>query len=370
MMEGITKDYRVDCSESENILIREFLTKQGWTVRAKYNIGDMSLKKPWQLWLEACTHEIWQADDNDFFGEQICAKEFIKRFGPKEDSNEPQVGDLVEWKWSDKTGTGYLVENNGNSDSIVEVVTGISGWDRDDEIPENYKSKATNKYWWVGSFKKIKEEVKKESGGVKVGDQFKHKISGDIIEITKVNSENINSKTIKGGMDCYSWTLNYLLDHFDKIEEKEAVKEDKSQSTTKFKRGDRVRNKESGEENVVLLVPGMSKYDSKGFAVAEEGMVLKNGTWVYQDEWEKIKKEVQLTDDSAPIMFNSGDIMWYDDGGYGSVTDTTFGDAPKITSESLAKAIEEFEKDKFEDLSAPDLFERGLEKFDSVINNN
>jgi hypothetical protein len=58
----------------------------------------------------------------------------------------------------------------------------------------------------------------------------------------------------------------------------------------KFKEGDRVRHKESGTVGVVKSVPGMVEYDNKNFCSADEGFVLENNNWRFQEDWELVQE--------------------------------------------------------------------------------
>ncbi len=58
-------------------------------------------------------------------------------------------------------------------------------------------------------------------------------------------------------------------------------------SPGKFKVGDHVINKRTGETDVVKFVPGMPEYDARSFFSAERGMLMQNDiTWQYQDDWD------------------------------------------------------------------------------------
>ena len=133
-----------------------------------------------------------------------------------------------------------------------------------------------------------------ESDGFKVGDQFKNKRTREIIELTDVtNLNDISSKTIKGSMDCYLWSRNYLMDNFEKIAE--------------------TQPKTAAE--VIMTEP---------------------------------------TDDSEPISLGAD---------WGKMLSETMGE---MWTASLS-GLNPDTTDDFEDLSAPDLFEKGLEEFDRGV---
>ncbi len=90
---------------------------------------------------------------------------------------------------------------------------------------------------------------------------------------------------------------------------------------TQFKKGDRVRNKATGEIDVVKSVPGMRAYDDKEFADPERGMVLEKFLWEYQDEWElvapKANRERATKITSGPRAtdawagYRDGTLLWF-----------------------------------------------------------
>jgi hypothetical protein len=59
----------------------------------------------------------------------------------------------------------------------------------------------------------------------------------------------------------------------------------------KFKVGDKVRSKETGEIEIVKLVPGMKEYDKIGFSSAEKGFVLGIDDWEWQEDWELVSQD-------------------------------------------------------------------------------
>lgn len=64
---------------------------------------------------------------------------------------------------------------------------------------------------------------------------------------------------------------------------------------TKFKVGDKVRNKETGDIDTVELLPGMPEYDQHSYGCAAEGFVLESNRWKFQDEWELVEDRPQFT---------------------------------------------------------------------------
>lgn len=56
----------------------------------------------------------------------------------------------------------------------------------------------------------------------------------------------------------------------------------------KFKTGDKVINRKTGELNQVVAVPGMIMYDSMRFEDAHKGFLLDNNEWEYQEDWKLV----------------------------------------------------------------------------------
>ena len=354
-MEEIKKNYIVICDKEEKLQLCEIFTKKGWKVCSDFN--SKKPKRPFSCWFEVKTRQIWQ--EEYFSAEEITAKEFISRFGPEE-----------------------------------------------------------------------------ESDGFKVGDQFKNKRTREIIELTDVtNLNDIFSKTIKGSMDYYLWSRNYLIDNFEKIKEKkepetklkvgdevrcikstighsngagweegliftitrEEIYEDENiywgekdivsgcgvyrnslelvteSSTNKFRAGDKVRNKETGRKDVVESVLGTEEYNSRNYMFeAEKGMCLKDEGWDYQDDWEKIEEIQPKT--ATEVMMEEQNFRFSKETlepatePTASVTFKVGETVPVNCSGVTLDLVDEDElEDDFEDLSAPNLFEKGLEKFDRGV---
>lgn len=58
-----------------------------------------------------------------------------------------------------------------------------------------------------------------------------------------------------------------------------------------YKKGDKVRNKKTGEIDTVVSVPGMREYDKCDFFSADEGFVLESRLWERQEDWEPVQKQ-------------------------------------------------------------------------------
>ena len=89
----------------------------------------------------------------------------------------------------------------------------------------------------------------------------------------------------------------------------------------KFKIGDKVRNKKTGEINIVKSVPGMEEYDRFSFGCASQGFVSEDYGWQYQENWELVSEPQQDTIVHCPTKelwekvqreFFSRGIYWRD----------------------------------------------------------
>ena len=78
----------------------------------------------------------------------------------------------------------------------------------------------------------------------------------------------------------------------------------------KFKIGDTVKHKKTGETDIVDLVPGMRKYDERNYGHPKEGFVLRNDSWSWQKKWVKVTRLNRLikVGDKVKEISSSGDI--------------------------------------------------------------
>lgn len=74
----------------------------------------------------------------------------------------------------------------------------------------------------------------------------------------------------------------------------------KEMAKTKFKKGDTIRHKNSGELGVVISVPGMKEYDEQGYSSASEGFHIRRdgmgSWWERQKHWELVDKVSRYVD--------------------------------------------------------------------------
>lgn len=73
----------------------------------------------------------------------------------------------------------------------------------------------------------------------------------------------------------------------------------------KYKKGDIVISKKTGEEDMVVSVPGMKEYDSKSFVSADKGFLLLDNDWELQENW--VLKTNKTMDEKT--AYKEGDIV-------------------------------------------------------------
>jgi hypothetical protein len=66
-------------------------------------------------------------------------------------------------------------------------------------------------------------------------------------------------------------------------------------TTKKLRKGDKVicihpSNEYRGTTDTVICVPGNKEYDENKFGYAKDGIVLKNNSWCWRKDWEKVEK--------------------------------------------------------------------------------
>lgn len=113
----------------------------------------------------------------------------------------------------------------------------------------------------------------------KVGDVLKDNKESFKITILKIDSMDVIS-TPGGLIGCCNWTMDYLQDNFTLVRQ-----------GCPFKRGDKVKHKETGVITTVTFVPGMPEYDRKRFAGATKGFQTEDYGWRYFSDFELITEE-------------------------------------------------------------------------------
>ena len=88
-----------------------------------------------------------------------------------------------------------------------------------------------------------------------------------------------------------------------------------------YKIGDKIRNKITGEIDVVESIPGMKEYDEKGFMAAEKGFMTKKGLWARQDDedWELLIDRIFISTPTIEdwknvvgLLINDLGCKWYE----------------------------------------------------------
>ena len=129
------------------------------------------------------------------------------------------------------------------------------------------------------------------SQNVKKGDRVQIKggnIKGKVTDVTQ--------RTVRVEFDNGT-KQSFEKRSIDKKLEREGASKPESKPG-KFRKGDKIRNKNTGKLDTVVCAPGEPEYDNALYSSPEIGIVTQRNRWDFAEDWEKVGEEVNETQET------------------------------------------------------------------------